>query len=193
MEQMTQKQKDFFDILKKTYGSNPLPSLENIKNELGFKSKNSIAQYFSLFKKMGLIEKNNSFNYINKNFLGANLFSSKVRAGFGNAYEDFGEKLISFDEVLELHSPSTFVFKVSGDSMVDLGIYEDDFVVIKKTADVKDKDIVLANVDGNFTLKTYRKTGGKVFLQAHNPDYNDIYPKNSLSIFGVAIGISRRF
>ena len=77
--------------------------------------------------------------------------------------------------------------------MVELGIFEGDYVSIKKTSDAQDGDIVLANIDGSFTLKTYRTKGQKIWLEAANPQYGNIYPKNSLTIFGVATGITRRF
>ena len=99
----------------------------------------------------------------------------------------------SFDEELNLNSPSVFVFKVAGDSMVELGIYEGDYVSIRKTSEARDKDIVLANVDGIFTLKTYRQKGSSVWLEPANSSYKNIYPKNSLTIFGVAVGIMRKF
>ena len=77
--------------------------------------------------------------------------------------------------------------------MVELGIYEGDYVSIRKTGEARDKDIVLANVDGIFTLKTYRQKGSSVWLEPANSSYKNIYPKNSLTIFGVAVGIMRKF
>lgn len=192
MKNLTLKQQNFFELLVQTYGKDALPSLEVIRKNLGYKSKNSIAQYLKTLKGLSLVKERSGRLYI-KTLAGAPLLATKVRAGFANALDDIVDKRISFDEMLKLDSPSVFVFKVSGDSMVELGIFEGDYVSIKKTSDAQDGDIVLASIDGSFTLKTYRKKGQKVWLEAANPQYGNIYPKNSLTIFGVATGITRRF
>lgn len=192
MKNLTEKQQNFFELLAQTYGKDALPSLEVIRENLGYKSKNSIAQYLKTLKELSLVKERSGRLYI-KTLAGAPLLATKVRAGFANALDDIVDKRISFDEMLKLDSPSVFVFKVSGDSMVELGIFEGDYVSIKKTSDAQDGDIVLASIDGSFTLKTYRKKGQKIWLEAANPQYGNIYPKNSLTIFGVATGITRRF
>lgn len=127
------------------------------------------------------------------NQFGAPLISTSVKAGFASIMDDKIEKRISMDELLEINSPSTFVFKVSGDSMCEIGIFEDDYVIIKKTPNANNGDIVLAIVDNEFTLKTYKKDSTGVYLKPENSSYPIIRPKYSLSIFGVAIGITRRF
>ena len=96
------------------------------------------------------------------------------------------------DEILEINSPSTFVFKVSGDSMTDADILDGDYVVIKKTPEARINDIVLAVIDNEFTLKTYKKDSKGYYLKPENKAYPILRPKFSLSIFGVAIGITRR-
>lgn len=193
MNDLTPKQKAFFDTLKNSYSQKALPSFEILKNELNFKSKNSISQYIKTLKEKGYIEEIQGNNYINKNKLGAPFLSSKVRAGFASIMDDTIENLISFDEILNLNSPSSFVFKVSGDSMIELGIFEGDLVCIKKQSYAQDGDIVLAEIDGGFTLKTYRNKGLKVFLEPANKNYPNIYPEYTLRIFGVAQGIVRKF
>ena len=77
--------------------------------------------------------------------------------------------------------------------MCEIGIYDEDYVIIKKTPNANIGDVVLAIVDNEFTLKTYKKDNIGYYLQPQNKDYPIIRPKFSLSIFGVAIGITRRF
>ena len=189
---LTDKQKQFFENLKQTYGQSALPSFEIIAKEFGFKHKNSVWQYFNKLKTENLIEEKDNRFYINKENFGAILFSSSVRAGFASVADDYIEKRVSLDDSFEINSPSTFMFTVVGDSMVELGIFEGDKVVVRKTAEAKDGDIVLAYIDGGYTLKTYRKKDSNVWLQPANPDYPDIIPKEHLSIFGVAQGIVRK-
>ena len=191
-QNLSNKQKNFFDNLKKAYGKEPLPSFEKIASDFGFKHKNSVWQYFNKLKEQDLIKEKNGKFFINPECFGAILFTSSVRAGFATVAEDSIEKRISLDENFDLDNPSTFVFNVSGDSMVNAGIFDGDKVIVKKTPYAKNGDIVLAFIDNGYTLKTYRQKDGKVWLQPENPEYPIIEPKEVLNIFGVATGIVRQ-
>ena len=190
---LTEKQKIFFEKLKELYGKDILPSFEIIAKEFGFKHKNSVWQYFKKLKEENLIQENNNRFYINKNLFGAVLFSSKVKAGFASVADDYIEKRISLDESFDINNPSTFLFTVSGDSMIELGIFEGDKVIVKKTSTAKNGDIVVAFIDGGYTLKTYRNRNGKIWLEPANSNYPNLYPKEQLVIFGIAQGIIRKF
>lgn len=192
MENLTSKQQVFFEKLKELYLNEPLPSFEVIAKEFNFKHKNSIWQYFNKLKDANLILEKNKRFFINPKFFGAPMFTSSVRAGFASAIEDNIERRVSLDDEYEINNPSTFLFKVSGDSMVDLGIFHDDTVIIKKCETPTSGQVVLACIDGEFTLKTYRKKNGEVFLEPANSNYPIIKPKNSMTIFGVATGVARK-
>lgn len=189
---LTEKQQIFFENLKKLYGSEALPSFDIIAKEFGFKHKNSVWQYFNKLREENLIEERNHHFYINKENFGAILFTSSVRAGFASVAEDSIEKRVSLDDTFAINHPSTFLFKVAGDSMVDLGIFEGDTVVIRKANDARDGDVVLAFVDGGYTLKTYRKKQSEVWLEPANASYPIIKPREELRIFGVAQGVVRK-
>ncbi len=190
---LTEKQKIFFEKLKELYGQEVLPSFDLMAKEFGFKHKNSIWQYFNKLKEENLIQEKNNRFYINKDLFGAVLFSSVVKAGFASVADDYVEKRVSLDESFNINSPSTFLFTVSGDSMIDLGIYEGDKVIIQKTNTAKNGDIVVAFIDGGYTLKTYKNKNGKVWLEPANKNYPNLYPEEQLVIFGVAQGIVRKF
>lgn len=189
---ITEKQKQFFEKLKSKYGKDVLPSFEVLAQEFGFKHKNSVWQYFNKFREYGLLDEKNGRFSISKELFGAIEFSSTVKAGFASVAEDSIEKRVSLDEAFEIDSPSTFIFTVSGDSMIDLGIFEGDKVVVRKSSEAKNGDVVIAYIDGGFTLKTYRKKDNKVWLEPANSNYPNIYPKEKLEIFGVAQGIVRK-
>jgi hypothetical protein len=129
---------------------------------------------------------------IDPKLFGAKLMSSYVRAGFAGIMDDKIEKRISLDELMDINSPSTFVFKVSGDSMIDLGIFDGDYVIIKKTTQARDGDTVLAMIDNEFTLKTYKNDKTGVYLKPQNSNYPILRPKKSLTLFGVASGVVRK-
>ncbi len=190
--ELTERQKTFFEKLSGVFNQRALPSYETIKNIFGYKSKNSIKQYIEVLKNKGFLLFKDENLYINPEYLGAKLVSSYVKAGFASIMDDKIEKRISFDSLLNINSPSTYVFKVSGDSMLDVGIFDGDYVIIKKTPNASIGDIVLAIVDREFTLKTYKEDEKGPYLKPENSNYPIIRPKNSLSIFGVAIGITRK-
>lgn len=189
---LTQKQKEFFEKLKQQYGKDVLPSFETIAQQFGFKHKNSVWQYFNKFKEENLIYEENNRYKINKNLFGAIQMMSSVRAGFATAGEDYVEKRVSLDEEFNIDNPSTFLFKVRGDSMIDLGIFEGDTVVVNKCSHANSGDIVLAYIDGGYTLKTLRKKGSDVWLEPANPEYPILRPKETLEIFGTVKGIVRK-
>ena len=127
---LTNKQQTIYNKLLELYGNEPLPSFDLICNDLGFKSKNSIWQYFQKFIELGLIkEKFNRF-FIpsmmswNEESSSASLkiphYTEGVRAGFPTMAEGYTDNNISFDEMLIKKPYSTFCVNVIGDSMIDL-------------------------------------------------------------------------
>lgn len=88
---------------------------------------------------------------------------------------------------------TAYVLQVKGDSMIEDGILDGDFVVIEKTNEVINGDIVVALVDNNLaTLKKFYNENGKVVLKPANSQMEPIYP-NSLTIQGKAVGVVRKF
>ena len=103
------------------------------------------------------------------------------------------------DNYLRLHllfdslPPDTFALQISGDSMIDEGIYEGDFVLINKHQEVKNGDIVAANVDNEWTVKTFKREGESVVLLPANKKYPPIRPTVSLEIGGVVVHVIRSY
>jgi repressor LexA len=88
---------------------------------------------------------------------------------------------------------TAFALQVKGDSMIDDGIFDGDYVVIEKTDSASDGDIVVAIVDNNLaTLKRFHKENGRIALKPANTNMEPIYP-TSLIIQGRAVGVIRRF
>lgn len=200
---LTKKQDEIFNKLVDIYGAEPLPSFDIICQDLGFKSKNSVWQYFQKFIELGLIkEKFNRF-FIPSIMSGSPdsrstfpkipYFSEGVRAGFPTMAEGYTDTNISFDEMLIKKPYSTFSVTVVGDSMIEANICEGDIVVVEKGESVRDGDIVVAHVDGDFTLKYYRTKNGKVWLEPANPKYPIIEPQTELTIVGLVTGLVRKY
>jgi SOS-response transcriptional repressor LexA len=85
------------------------------------------------------------------------------------------------------------MLKVSGDSMIEAGIMPNDFVIVDKSQKPKNKDIVIAQVDGQWTMKYLIKEKEKYTLMPANPKYKPIHPKSELYIAGVVVSVVRKY
>lgn len=110
-----------------------------------------------------------------------------VAAGFPSPAEDYLDRPLDFNELLIQHPAATFAVRVAGDSMVGAGIHAGDIAVVDRSLTASNGNVVLAIVDGEFTLKRYRVTGGRVWLEAANQAYPPLLIEGSmvLEIFGV--------
>ena len=85
------------------------------------------------------------------------------------------------------------MLEVDGDSMIDAHIEKGDMVLVEKTNVAKDGEIVIAEVDGEFTMKYFRKDGPKVWLEPANKNYKPIYPTQSLNVVAVLKAVVRKY
>jgi SOS-response transcriptional repressor LexA len=88
---------------------------------------------------------------------------------------------------------STYLLEVDGDSMIDAHIEKGDMVIAFKTDKAKEGEIVIAEVDGEFTMKYFRKSGSKIWLEPANKNYEPIYPEYDLKICAVVKGVIRKY
>ena len=95
-------------------------------------------------------------------------YSQSVAAGFPSPADDFLEFDLSLDKKLITHPSATFFVRVSGTSMINAKIFDGSILLVDKAEKIKNDDIVLAVIDGCFTVKRYRKVGDSVFLYPEN-------------------------
>lgn len=119
---------------------------------------------------------------------GLPLLDKAVPAGFPSPAESYAELAIDLNRHLIHHKEATFLVRVKGDSMTGFGIHSGDLLVIDRALPVVDGAVVLAVLDGEFTLKQFRRQRGQIHLCAGNPAYADIQVKDTqqLEIWGVA-------
>lgn len=115
------------------------------------------------------------------------LLRSAVPAGFPSPADDYIEGRLSLDDHLVQHKESTFFMRVAGDSMVGLGIFDGDLLVVDRAMPATHGSVVIAVVDGEFTVKQLINTAHGQLLRAAHPDYPDVHirPEQDLSIWGV--------
>ena len=116
-----------------------------------------------------------------------------VEAGFPSPAEEELADNLSLDDLLIHNREATFLLKVSGDSMSNAGILPGDMVLVDKGEVPKSGDIVIAEVDGEWTMKYLRKRGENVMLLPANPKYQPIKPKRELKIAGVVTAVVRKY
>ena len=123
------------------------------------------------------------------------LLSHRISAGFPSPAADYAEQSLDLNHYLVQNKPATFMFTVQGDSMMGAGIYDGDKVVVDKALKPKHKDIVVAVVDGEYTIKRLYQLRGKTELQPENSSYEPItFNENSeLQIWGVVVGVVRKY
>ncbi len=120
------------------------------------------------------------------------LYSDKVKAGFPSPATDYVQNRIDLNTLLIRHPATTYLVEVEGDSMIDIGIYPNDILVVDRSLTASNKDIVIALVDEGFAAKQLI-LGETIILRSLNDDYADIEVKGSLELFGVVASGIRRF
>ncbi|MCX7192683.1 MAG: translesion error-prone DNA polymerase V autoproteolytic subunit [Proteobacteria bacterium] len=115
------------------------------------------------------------------------LLRRAVPAGFPSPADDYVEQRISLDEHLIGRRESTFFMRVAGESMRGLGIFDGDLLVVDRALPATSGCVVIAVVDGEFTVKQLLHTPEGQVLRAAHPDYADmrIKPEQDFSIWGV--------
>jgi len=118
-------------------------------------------------------------------------FSMAVPAGFPSPADDYIEKKLDLNELVIQHPAATYFVRASGDSMINAGIYSGDVMVVDRSLAPRSGAIVVAVIDGEFTVKRVRRYKGKVLLEAANNKYPSIEIKkeNEFAIWGVVTHI----
>ncbi len=115
------------------------------------------------------------------------LYAGRVEAGFPSPADDHMERMLDLNEEIVRNPAATFFVRVQGHSMKDAGIHPGDILVVDRSLPPSDRQIVVAMIDGEFTVKRLRKRQGKVFLEAENPDFKpiEIREEQDMMVWGV--------
>jgi DNA polymerase V len=114
------------------------------------------------------------------------LVSASVEAGFPSPADDHLERGIDLNEELIRNPAATFLVRVKGESMRDAGIQSGDTLIVDRSVTPTDRQIVVAMIDGEFTVKRFRKVNGHVFLEAANDSFApiEVGENQELTIWG---------
>jgi repressor LexA len=158
----------------------------------GFKSKNAIFRIVEKLIDAGLVAKDHLGRLIPVNNFGEIPRLGLVKAGIPSDVEEIQDS-VSLEDFLIGKKSLTYMLEVDGDSMIDAHIEKGDMILVEKTNNAKDGEIVIAEVDGEFTLKYFKKNGNKVWLEPANKNYKKIYPTESLNVVAKLKAVIRKY
>lgn len=176
------------------YDSNlRMPTYSEMMKLFGLKSKNAIYKIVNRLVDEGGISKDNTGKLIPTESFGEVPMLGYVTAGLPADVEAELSDTVSLNDYLISKKKFTYMLEVDGDSMIDAHIEKGDMVLVEKTESAKDMDIVIANIDGEFTMKYLRIKGSKMWLEPANKKYKPIYPEYDLKIVGVVKAVIRKY
>jgi repressor LexA len=186
--------RSYLDQLQDYYARHRvLPSYATMAGLLGLKSKSSVAALVARLKLQDFLESAPGGRLRPGGRFFERSIEDSVRAGFPSPANDTQHDALTIDEYLVERPSQTVLVTVKGDSMIDAGIHAGDVVVVEKKPAANVGDIVVAIVDNEFTLKYLEREKGQFVLRPANPAYPIIRPTGSLEIFGVVVGLIRKY
>ena len=170
-----------------------MPSFSEIGEMFGLSSKSSVHKVVSRLEGAGAVSRDRKGRLIPGSIKSPVKVLGTVEAGFPSPAEEELADTLSLDDLLIQNREATFLLKVSGDSMSGAGILPGDMVIVDKGQTPKSGDIVIAEVDGAWTMKYLRKRGENITLMPANPNYKPIRPRSELKIAGVVTAVVRKY
>ncbi len=168
-------------------------SLARMAEVLGFSSSNAALKLCDRLCVAGILRKGPGGKVLpTHRFFALPVMDAHVRAGSPDVVEPQSwADTMTLDSFLIKHPSKTVLLKVRGDSMRDVGILDGDLAIVERTTQAQEGQIVVAVVDGAYTLKELRYEGKRPVLMPHNPDHKPIRPQSDLEIYGIFRGLAR--
>jgi len=168
-----------------------LPSYAGIGSLVGV-SKRAAVKFVDRMIAVGYLSKAPDGRVTPANMFFARPYISTVPAGFASPATELMGDAITIDEYLVEHPSSTVLVQARGDSMTGAGINDEDMLVVERNPNADTGRIVIAIVDGDFTVKYLHRDKEGYYLQPANPDFSILRPQGSLEIFGIVVGQFRK-
>ncbi|MEK7607950.1 MAG: transcriptional repressor LexA [Patescibacteria group bacterium] len=185
-----QKITDFYNQHKR------MPGYRELMTLTGFKSKNAVYKLINKLVLMDILSKDAEGRITFVRTQDEIPILGLVEAGIPAIAEESVLDTLNINTYLMEDRQSSYLLEVKGDSMIDAGIHEGDLVVAEKIGlrlEAKPGDIVIAEIDGGWTMKYYRKKGSQIYLEPANKKYKPIYPEYDLKIAAVVKGVVRKY
>jgi repressor LexA len=170
-----------------------MPSFSEVGALIGLSSKSSVFKLIEKLEALNLLARDGNGRLLPGHLRNPLRVLGSVEAGFPSPAEEELADTLSLDDLLVKNPQATFLLKVSGESMSGAGIMPGDMVIVDRSITPNSGDIVIAEVDGAWTMKRLTRQGAAVVLLAANPDYKPIRPRHELKIAGVVTGVVRKY
>ena len=124
----------------------------------------------------------------------APLFADGVSAGFPSPAEDYEDDSLNLNSFMVIHPEATYYARVDGDSMIDAGIFDGDYLVVDRALEAKEGDVAIVSVNGEFCVKVLNLTHNPPRLLPQNKNFKpiEITADVNFQIFGVVTGVVRK-
>ncbi len=170
-----------------------MPSYAELARALNFKSKHAAQYWIDKWQTRAIIKKDKVGRLLpGRLFMPLKLLGT-ITAGWPSPAEEELADTISLDDWLIENKEASFMLKVSGESMIEAGIRPGDMVILNRQRSPRHGDIVVAEIDQEWTLKFYEKRGGSVWLRPANKKFKILKPKEELRIAGVVTSVIRKY
>lgn len=169
------------------------PSYREMLALFGYRSKNAVHGLVRKLTLLGYLRKSRGRLAPTARLTGGLKLLGAVQAGFPSPAEEELADTINLDEFLVERPEATYLLTVSGDSMIEAGIHPGDLVLVEKGRPPKSRDIVVAQVDDEWTIKYFTKDAEGILLLPANRKYKGIRPRHSLVIGGVVRVVIRKY
>lgn len=174
-----------------------MPTYSEMLKLFGFKSKNAVFRVVEKLIETGMVAKDHLGRLVPSKIFAESFASvpmlGLVTAGLPATVEEELADTVNLDELLVKNKSLTYMLEVDGDSMIDAHIEKGDMVLVERANQARDGQIVIAEVDGEFTMKYFRKEGSKVWLEPANKNYKPIFPERSLNVNAVLKAVIRKY
>lgn len=200
MESLNAKEQKVFDYIKeKVKDTGYPPSVREICAAVGFKSTSSAHQYIAKLAEKGYISKDDlktrAIKIVGAESTIAIPVVGKVAAGEPILAEENVEDYFSIGESFfskDALKSDNFILKVQGQSMINVGINNGDYIIVSKQSTARNGQIVVAMIENEATVKTFYKEDGHIRLQPENDTMDPIIVKD-VTILGKVVGLFRKF
>ncbi len=194
---ITQMARDlhFLNRLRDYFAENrAFPSYQKLAAHLGLSSKSAVKKVLDRLSAHRFLTRNGDGHWIpGERFFERTLSQTAVMAGPPGMADDLTGDPFTIDQWFVRKPSSTFLLPIKGDSMVDAGICEGDIAVVERQSKAESGQLVVALVDGEWTLKTLALEGKDYFLLPANRAYSPIRSRETLQICGIVVGLMRRY
>src|SRR5436309_6145749 len=170
-----------------------MPSYRELTAVVGYRSKNAAYKLVTRLIEQGWLEKDAAGKLLPGRLFHTVPVLGTVTAGFPSPAEEELADTMSLDEFLMTNKEATYILKVNGESMIEAGILPGDMLLVERGAEARDGDIVIAQVDREWTMKYFRRRGRQVFLEAANKDFKLFYLTEELKIAAVVRAVIGKY